>query len=316
MARVGRRVRAHRLLAGRRSQPDRRRPRDFSDTDRLVAPAAAHGSRCSRSWPTRPRGPRSPVAPGLAAGNAGDYAPSCDGSVARYGPAGSFWASTPSCRCRPLREWQIWNEPHLRLLLGHERPRPNAWAPRVRRSSAGASRTIRRARPRRDRRARRRSPTSPGGTWPAPHAGARGSFDVAAINFFTGRARRPEGRSLLPRTPCAAPTSRRKPIWVTEATLPGGQGPGAARRSSTGSASWYTTRRGMATRLRELYSLGRANASRRLGPEAHLLVHVGVELRERRPVRLLRASSVTAGGTMTVACRRSARLPPGSARRN
>jgi hypothetical protein len=34
--------------------------------------------------------------------------------VHRYGPYGSFWAAHPDLPYRPLRAWQIWNEPHIR----------------------------------------------------------------------------------------------------------------------------------------------------------------------------------------------------------
>jgi len=34
--------------------------------------------------------------------------------VHRYGPHGSFWRTHPGLPYRPLRAWQIWNEPHIR----------------------------------------------------------------------------------------------------------------------------------------------------------------------------------------------------------
>jgi hypothetical protein len=33
--------------------------------------------------------------------------------VKRYGPGGSLWAEHPSVTPRPIRAWQVWNEPHL-----------------------------------------------------------------------------------------------------------------------------------------------------------------------------------------------------------
>ena len=33
--------------------------------------------------------------------------------VERYGPDGTFWTDHPELPKHPLREWQIWNEPHL-----------------------------------------------------------------------------------------------------------------------------------------------------------------------------------------------------------
>ena len=34
--------------------------------------------------------------------------------VRRYGPAGTFWSENPSVPRRPIRAWQIWNEPNLK----------------------------------------------------------------------------------------------------------------------------------------------------------------------------------------------------------
>ncbi len=33
--------------------------------------------------------------------------------IARYGPRGTLWTENPSVRARPIRAWQIWNEPNL-----------------------------------------------------------------------------------------------------------------------------------------------------------------------------------------------------------
>ncbi|MGH2804302.1 MAG: hypothetical protein ACRDL4_14835, partial [Thermoleophilaceae bacterium] len=34
--------------------------------------------------------------------------------VRRYGPRGTLWSERPWLRKRPIRSWQIWNEPNLR----------------------------------------------------------------------------------------------------------------------------------------------------------------------------------------------------------
>jgi hypothetical protein len=34
--------------------------------------------------------------------------------VRRYGPGGTFWSEHPGLPARPLRSWQVWNEPHIR----------------------------------------------------------------------------------------------------------------------------------------------------------------------------------------------------------
>jgi hypothetical protein len=43
-------------------------------------------------------------------------------TVARYGPAGSFWAEHPGVPQRPIREWQIWNEPNFKYFIAKPNP--------------------------------------------------------------------------------------------------------------------------------------------------------------------------------------------------
>jgi Beta-galactosidase len=43
-------------------------------------------------------------------------------AVARYGPNGSFWAEHPSVPKRPIRNWQIWNEPNFKYFIARPNP--------------------------------------------------------------------------------------------------------------------------------------------------------------------------------------------------
>jgi hypothetical protein len=43
-------------------------------------------------------------------------------AVARYGPTGSFWAEHPGVPVRPIREWQIWNEPNFKYFIAKPNP--------------------------------------------------------------------------------------------------------------------------------------------------------------------------------------------------
>jgi polysaccharide biosynthesis protein PslG len=66
-------------------------------------------------------------------GARGTYPPADPGSMARfaaaavvrYGPGGSLWHENPGVRPRPVRSWQVWNEPTLPAYWGG---RPNARA--------------------------------------------------------------------------------------------------------------------------------------------------------------------------------------------
>jgi Glycosyl hydrolase catalytic core len=56
-------------------------------------------------------------------------------AVLRYGPAGSFWAARPSLPQRPIRVWQIWNEPNFKYFV--VRPNPADYGKLVNLSYAG-----------------------------------------------------------------------------------------------------------------------------------------------------------------------------------
>lgn len=43
-------------------------------------------------------------------------------AVARYGPTGSFWSEHPGVPKRPIREWQIWNEPNFKYFVATPNP--------------------------------------------------------------------------------------------------------------------------------------------------------------------------------------------------
>jgi hypothetical protein len=43
-------------------------------------------------------------------------------AVFRYGPGGSFWAENPLLPARPIRIWQIWNEPNFKYFAARPNP--------------------------------------------------------------------------------------------------------------------------------------------------------------------------------------------------
>jgi len=54
--------------------------------------------------------------------------------VARYGPNGSFWAENPALPKRPVRTWQVWNEPNFKYFV--VRPNPAEYGKLVKLSHA------------------------------------------------------------------------------------------------------------------------------------------------------------------------------------
>jgi hypothetical protein len=93
-------------------QPSSPSSGDWTEADAFVASATRRGLVVlpvimgTPAWastdPSKPYAPpKDPTAYGRFAGLL----------AARYGPGGTFWAQNPSLPVRPIRYWQIWNEP-------------------------------------------------------------------------------------------------------------------------------------------------------------------------------------------------------------
>jgi hypothetical protein len=175
----------------------------------------------------------------------------------RYGPRGSFWAANPSLPRRPVRHWQIWNEPNIAVNFVGVRSWPGTYTRLLR----AAYRAVHRA--------------DPGATvvmaglanfsWRdlarAYRAGARRSFDVAAVHPFSGRPSNSVRITRLNRDVMNRNGDSRKPIWLTEMTWSSAKG-----RKTPLTQNWETTAAGQAQRLRQAYGLYvRARRSLRLG---------------------------------------------------
>jgi hypothetical protein len=172
--------------------------------------------------------------------------------VRRYGPQGSFWDENPDLPRRPLREWQIWNEPHLGDSGNDEDVA--AWTREYARLLRASNATLEYIDP--------GSVTVLAGladfAWNhlarLYRAGIRGHYDVVAINLFT---RRPalvlKGLRYVRRVLRRA-REPRKALWLTETTWPASKGRVPKPRASWQRA-WETTDEGMARRLRTFYRL-------------------------------------------------------------
>jgi hypothetical protein len=167
-----------------------------------------------------------------------DYAAFLTALVGRYGPQGSLWGEHPELKARPIRAWQLWNEPNL---TGYWSQQPFAEGyVRLLKAARAALRAA-------DPGARAILAGLPNG-WAALRriyqAGGRPFFDAAAIHPYTARpARVPrflfEARRVMRRF-----GDRRKPVWVTEISWPAAKG---RARDPIGIA---TDDRGQARRLR------------------------------------------------------------------
>ena len=184
--------------------------------------------------------------------------------IARYGPRGSFWAEHPELPRRPIRNWQIWNEPNIATTSPSSRCRTPT--PRLLRAAYPAMKAA-----------------DPGATvvmaglanfsWrdlsKAYRAGVKGSFDVAAVHPFSGRPSNSVKITRLNREVMDRNGDPRKPIWLTELTWSSAKG-----KKTPLTQNWETTEAGQAQRLTQAYRL---YVRARLGAPARadLLVHVG-----------------------------------------
>ena len=176
-----------------------------------------------------------------------DYTRFLTALAARYGPAGTLWREHPELQPRPIRAWQIWNEPNL---PGYWSRQP--FASRYVQLLKAARRALRAA----DPGARAILAGMPNG-WAALRqvyrAGGRRGFDAAAIHPYTARADRVARYVREARRVMRRHGDRRKPIWVTEVSWPAAKG---RARDPIGIA---TDDRGQARRLRAgLIALARA----------------------------------------------------------
>jgi hypothetical protein len=232
---------------------------DFATTDGDVRLAASHGltllpvvqyaPRWARAYPSRLTSPPRREA---------DYAAFLTALVGRYGPSGSFWAENPAVPKLPIREWQIWNEPHLRTYW--DAPARSRWG-----SPRGYARLLRAAH-------RAVKAADPGGrvvlagltqkAWDElaklyRKGHIRRYFEVAALQTFPQTAERALRAARLFRRAMNRAGDRRKPIYVTEITWPASKGKTKGIRFQR-----QETPAGMAKKLTRAYSLLARNSRR------------------------------------------------------
>ena len=234
-------------------------PLAVGHTDTLVALAARRGLRLlpvtigTPAWNVRRL-----LVDGSPPREVRPYAAFMRALVSRYGSRGTFWREHPDLPRRPVRWWQLWNEPHL----------SEYWAaPDWASGYAALARAGARAVHREDRSGRVVLAGVTTDTLPLWDRldellaeGIGSEVDMVGAHLFT---RRPSGvvRALRRvRATLRAYGLGRTPIALTEWSWPSSRGARGPRRK----ASWETTPRGQAARVaRTLRLLGRER--RRLG---------------------------------------------------
>ena len=238
-----------RVFSWAAAQPTEGQPPDFAETDALVARAARNDieilpivmyappwARLTSDDVASP--PRS----------SDDYVAFLNALVARYGPNGSFWGEHPEIAKRPLRVWQIWNEPQLRYQWSDK-----DWEASYGRLLKAAHDALKQADP-------GSKVVLAGATnfaWDAleglyDKGGIKGEFDIAALHPYTGSAGRVVKAAQLFRAVLKKHGDAQKPVWITELAWPASKG---RVKAPKGLAALPTTDRGMATRLTRAYKL-------------------------------------------------------------
>jgi len=220
-------------------QPNAPTDLDFSVTDAVFLAAAQRGIGVL---------PVLQGTPGWAASNPGDPAsPPRDNEdfarfltaiVARYGPDGSLWAEHPELSRKPVRSWQIWNEPNLTRYWNVAR-----WAPSYVALLKRAHKALKAA----DPGAQTVLAGLPNESWKAIEAiydaGARGSFDIVALHPYTGVPKNVIRIVKIVRREMARRGDGKLPVWVTELSWP------AAKGKTVQHNDFETTERGQSDRL-------------------------------------------------------------------
>ena len=173
--------------------------------------------------------------------------------IGRYGPNGSFWAANPSVTKRPLRNFQIWNEPSLPRYFPVK-----SWAPAYAKLLRASYTAVKAA----DRGATVITAGLPNFSWRdyatlfKGGVKGRGYFDAVAVHPFTGTADGSVKILSLVRAVLDANGARSAPLWVTEISWPSGRGKADANQN------WLTTEAGEALKVEQVYRAYAKSAKR------------------------------------------------------
>ncbi len=229
-------------------------PTDFSKTDAQIAAAARNKIEVTAlvlrapAWAALdPAGLFSPPR------NPATYGRFLTTLIRRYGPKGSFWAANRSLPKRPLRAFQIWNEPSLSRYFAVK-----SWAPAYAKLLRASYKAVKAA----DSGATVVTAGLPNFSWrdysTLFKAGMRSSgyFDAVAVHPFTGTANGSVKILSFVRAVLDANGARKAPLWVTEIAWPSGRGKADANQS------WLTTEAGQATKVDQVYRAYAKSAKR------------------------------------------------------
>src|SRR4051812_14456621 len=228
-------------LYWRTAQPSGPGETSFAAFDPIVFAAAARGLdvlpvlQGTPDWAAASLGD-----PGSPPRDPADFARFVTLLVTRYGPSGSFWAEHPEVARRPIRAWQIWNEPNITRYWNVA-----SWAPPYVRLLKAAHSALRHA----DPGALTILAGLPNESWVALRriyaAGGRHAFDVVALHPYTSKPSNVLKLVRLARAEMRRRHDTKVSVWITELSWPASVG------KVDGPRGFTTTDAGQATRLRQ-----------------------------------------------------------------
>jgi hypothetical protein len=245
-----------------KAQPDASKPPDMSATDDLVARMTKHGIRVLPVVISTPewarRYPDKVSSPPL---NAADYGAYLRALIARYGPSGSFWSDHPELPKRPLREWQIWNEPHLQ---GFFYSPDDPWYDNYVNLLQAAHDAVKQADPHAKVVLAAMADFSWSHLQRVYDAGGRGLFDTMTMNFYTSNPNNEVKAVRRVRKVLKRNHQSKLPVWLSEIAWPAAKG--RDKIHASWQRTWIQTDKGMAKRLKQAYAvLVKYRRSLRLG---------------------------------------------------
>ena len=195
---------------------------DFSRTDAMVGAAARERLHILAVVLSAPGwAAERPVAFNSPPRDPATYARFLRTLIGRYGPRGSFWSANPDVPRRPIRAWQVWNEPD-HTVYWRSQPFVRGYVRLLR----AAHHAIKQA----DRHA---TVVMAGFAtnypdWPVIRrlyrAGARNSYDVLAIHPYTRQVSNVVRLVVNARRALRKLHDGRRPLWATEVTWPASAG--------------------------------------------------------------------------------------------
>ena len=181
----------------------------------------------------------------------GEYAYFLALLAARYGSNGSFWYQHPELPRLPIRDWQVWNEPHDRFFWSV----PDGWAESW---PGGYVKLLQAVRPvlrQADPGARVVLGGLSGESWSRLRDlynwNARKLFDVVAVHTYAKDVKEALTISRLTRKAMVRNKDRRKPLWITEVSWPAARG---RTPITSGLLRFTTSESGMADRVKSIYA--------------------------------------------------------------